>query len=227
MKKNALIIFLGFLILLFFSLNNYPQIKSNTFNSYSNSKKIKSKYAIDTVSLKRKEQLIDIGISPLKDKIAIVRNKFINPQNYDREVEAPWKIIYELWVIDLFSENTKFLAKFETTDTKHNTDPRIDYPSWSPDGEWIAFQTSSMGGHSPGTTTKTWVVDSSGNNLKKIELPRPYNNFSNCMISWQKKHDLIISGFSMKYHGNKWKDTTANFIYDCKSQVVKTISKFE
>lgn len=174
---------------------------------------------IDTMKAMKDEFLLGIGISPAKDKILIVKTdyKTLYNSNQRGNVDENISADYTLWLIDLYSGQVKILAQLL------NSEFGINNPSWSPDGTWISFATFSVGGHSPMTTAHSWVIDSSGNHLQKIELPSPYRNFSDFVIKWESVHDIVIEGFLGKFENNRWKEFNAKFLFDCDTKILKRI----
>jgi Tol biopolymer transport system component len=155
----------------------------------------------------------DIGISPAKDKIAIVRTKW-DYKMFHEPGRDHLEVNYFLWAVDLKSGAVKVLAKF------NNTDVGIVRPEWSSDGKWITFGTFSVGGHSPGTTARIWIVDSAGNDLQKIELPAPFNRFSSCFLSWDGENRIVIQGEAESVENGQWITTKKKFIFDCETKKI-------
>jgi hypothetical protein len=201
MKKQQFI-FLGIIFLFPVILN--AQQKDTTEKDYWHNLVSSNSYYSDSSLVKAHadDLLGNLGISRNREKIVLVRD---------------YNDHYELWQINLNSKHAVMLAK--TNDKNFE----INQPSWSPDGKWIAFNTFSLGGHSPATTDQTWIVDSSGNGLQHIVLPNPYNKFSNYIIKWEGRHILIIKGVAMKFIDGKWNDLEKKFSYDCESKIVRTI----
>ncbi len=62
---------------------------------------------------------------------------------------------------------------------------------WSKDGKHLAFVTYNARGHSPMTTTHTWVVDSTGK-TEEVVLPPPYSRFSTLSPKWGCGDSLFV-----------------------------------
>ncbi len=173
----------------------------------------------DSTKLKETEFQSEYAISPLKDKIVIVREQLnVLDKSYlhkKRHIES--KIIYSIWFINLQNGNPKYLTKFDDEDTG------INNPSWSPDGKWISFSTYSIGGHSPETSTSSWVIDSSGNNLQRIKLPEPFRHFSNYISRWIFPSSLIINGLYEQYINGTWEKNSGEFIYNCNNKFIQQL----
>ncbi len=174
---------------------------------------------IDSTKLKETEFHSEYAISPLKDKIVIVReqlgvldNSYLHKKRY---IEL--KILCSLWLINLQNSYPKFLTKFDDKDTG------INNPLWSPDGKWISFSSYSIGGHSPETSTSSWVIDSSGNSLQCIKLPEPFRHFSNYVSRWIFPSSLVINGLNEQYVNGAWVENSAEFIYNCNNKSIQQL----
>jgi dipeptidyl aminopeptidase/acylaminoacyl peptidase len=207
-QTHSSIIFLAMFLML--CVNIIAQ-KIDT-NDYYKGKIIPDNKLLHNILKPTKEQkwnLFDnIAISPLKDKIVLV-SPSINM------ISADLREPFILWLVDLKTERTIILAKSEDKDLG------IHQPSWSPDGIWISFATFSIGGHSPTTDGQTWVIDSSGSRMCRINLPGIFGKFRSSVIKWETEHVVIIQGTALKQQNGKWTDINVKFSYDCETQVLK------
>lgn len=182
-------------------------MKCQTPSTQDSSEMIRTDYALKAT---RDEIMGNIAIFASKEKMALVwkDTKIHYPSNQQYAFEEDR---YSLWQIDMRSGGAKRLVKFEDGDTG------IIHPSWSPDGKWIAFGTFSISGHSPATTTRTWVVDSTGNGLQEVRLPLPYGDYGNYVVKWAGDYRVIIQG------GIGGENSGMRFIYDCETKYLKAV----
>jgi hypothetical protein len=208
--KNILSILIVSSILLLPGLKTKAQEKDSAdyFNGKIISGNMYLSTANDSIKDLRNDLFNEIAISPSKDKLVLVRPAF-------HMIPSDLKEPFILWLIDLKTKHAIILAKSEDKDFG------ISNPYWSPDGKWISFSSFSIGGHSPATTFQSWIVDSSGNRLQHINLPAPYGKFSNSVIRWEDKNNLIIHGTSMQNQNGKWEDIGATFSFDCETKIIK------
>jgi dipeptidyl aminopeptidase/acylaminoacyl peptidase len=229
-KKGILFIFIFISIIARDKLNGQSDTIKNPYNQL-----LTDLINIDTVNARRGEFLSEIGISPAKDKMLVVETRYktifpeykvsknageiISGNKPDRTGNIANDIAaeYSLWLIDLNSGQAKILAELKDSEFG------IHSPSWSPDGRWISFGTFSVGGHSPLTTTHTWIVDSSGGQMQMIKLPDPYGKFSDGVIKWQGDHNIVIEGLQEKYGNNGREQIHTKFLFDCDSKILKRL----
>jgi hypothetical protein len=211
-KINLSIIFIVFALLLLPNLKTKAQQKDSADYFYGKiiSGKMYLNAADDSIKDLKNELFNEIAINPFKDKLVLVRPAIhMTPS----DLKEP----FILWLIDINTKHAIILVKSEDKDFG------IVNPSWSPDGKWISFGSFSIGGHSPATTSQSWIVDSSGNRLQHINLPAPYGKFSNSVLRWEDKSNLIIHGIVMQIKKGKWHNIEAIFSYDCETKTIKLI----
>ncbi len=78
-------------------------------------------------------------------------------------------------------------------------DVEADSFTWSKDGRRMAFVTYNVRGHSPMTTTHTWVVDSTGI-TEEVILPAPYSRFSTLSPRWGCGDSLFVKALILSNH---------------------------
>jgi|GEM_PF-6289584 len=82
-----------------------------------------------------------------------------------------------LWIIAL-GRQTKAQASSLALDAGATN------PKWSPDSQFIAFESYNLEGHSPMTTNHVWVVDRDGANSRQLRPPPPNEHFSTYIDKW-------------------------------------------
>ena len=96
----------------------------------------------------------------------------------------------ELWVMKADGTEKRKVSKLRK-------DEGVMTSVWSPDGKLIAFVSYNLAGHSPMTTTHVWVVQSDGQGLRKVTLPKPYERFSTYSPEWKTNEILIVRAITL------------------------------
>lgn len=74
--------------------------------------------------------------------------------------------------------------------------------TWSPEGKYVAFVTYNISGHSPVTTTHTWIMDALRGKAGKIVLPNPYSRFSTFSPRWGGDDSLFVKALVLSNQGD-------------------------
>lgn len=184
----------------------------------TNQKKAKNLYYADSQKIIEDELLSTLSISPRRDKIALVKTDSRLCDATDSS-NAYLVTMYKLWFVDLNTRQAKVLLTSDDVDNDG-----IYAPSFSPDGNWIAFETFDPEGHSPLTTAKVWIINVSNYGVENIILPEPYNHFSSWHKGWTNNNELIVYGLKIEHVSGKWKDIDVEFIFNCYSKTIKPIN---
>lgn len=174
--------------------------------------------ALNKAELKKlveNEILETIAISPRKDKIALVEknDRFIERSD---ETEAYEETKYSLWLLEVDTRQIRCLVRPQDV----NNDG-VNIPSFSPNGEWIAFGSFDKDGHSPMTTSHTWIVDTAGYTIECVKISSPFDHSSNWPNKWIGDDKLVVRGIRMQYVDHSWKDIESDFIYDCRTKKIE------
>ena len=120
---------------------------------------------------------------------------------------------YELWLAALSAAHK---IKISFIDAGNN----INSASLSPDGKLIAFESDNSEGHSPLTTSRVWVMQSNGAELRQITQPEPNQRFSTFDPKWNPDGTLTIRGMTLTssdgikylydYYSNKIEELKSN-----------------
>lgn len=105
--------------------------------------------------------------------------------NAEAELRPTSTSIPELWIIGSDGRALKV----------SRLDPGMgiaDNFAWSPGGSLLAFESYDLGGHSPLTTSRAWVVRQDGSGLVQISLPSPNERFSTILDGWLDDNTLKI-----------------------------------
>src|ERR1700730_10910563 len=76
-----------------------------------------------------------------------------------------------LWIINLTNYTKEEIGRLGDDEGAAN-------PLWSPDSQFIAFESDNLQGHSPMTTNHVWVANANGTSLRELHLPPPNEHFS-------------------------------------------------
>jgi hypothetical protein len=90
-----------------------------------------------------------------------------------------------VWVVSYPENSRRMVAKFSAEESAR-------YASWSPDGRLFAYESYSLAGHSPMTTTHVWIARSDAAEIRQIRLPLPNERFSTYLDKWVDSDTLRI-----------------------------------
>jgi dipeptidyl aminopeptidase/acylaminoacyl peptidase len=103
-----------------------------------------------------------VSFSPQKDRgIAIINEKGRT----------------QLWMISVAGNRSSLVMQLEAGEDVRDI-------SWSPGGQYFAFEAFNPAGHSAMTTTHVWVVDADGKTPKEVLLPSPNQHLSTRLVGW-------------------------------------------
>jgi hypothetical protein len=105
------------------------------------------------------------------------RNKAIAFTNENGETQV--------WVVSYPEKSRRMVAKFSAEESARSA-------SWSPDGRLFAYESYSLAGHSPMTTTHVWIARSDAADIRQIRLPLPNERFSTYLDKWVDSDTLRI-----------------------------------
>jgi hypothetical protein len=91
----------------------------------------------------------------------------------------------QVWVISYPENSRRMVAKFSAEESARDA-------RWSPDGRLFAYESYSVAGHSPMTTTHVWIARSDTTDIRQIRLPLPNERFSTYLEKWVDSDTLRI-----------------------------------
>jgi hypothetical protein len=91
----------------------------------------------------------------------------------------------QVWVVSYPENSRRIVAKFSAEESAR-------FASWSPDGRLFAYESYSLAGHSPMTTTHVWIARSDAAEIRQIRLPLPNERFSTYLDKWVDSDTLRI-----------------------------------